>query len=176
MGRVLKAAPGTPFSSSYCRLTRYGLTGIPANDSPPRLERLNMTTDASEAALTDALTVVREYLNLMEQRDLEQAQERLADQVRIVFPGPFHAKSAADIPAYAKQRYRSIGKSYQRQEAFPMDSGEYRVICTGTLSGTTLHGTDFEGVRFIDVFTVKDGKITTQDVWNDLRESGVLDT
>lgn len=125
--------------------------------------------------LADALTVVREYLQWMEQRDLEQAQKRLADQVRIVFPGPFHAKSAADIPAYAKQRYRSIGKTYQRQEAFPMDSGEYRVICTGTLSGTTLHGTDFEGVRFIDMFTVKDGKITTQDVWNDLRESGVLD-
>lgn len=131
-----------------------------------------MTTDALEAALT----VVREYLDAMERRDLEQAQALLADDVAIVFPGPFHAKSAADIPAYAKERYRTIGKTYQRQEAFPMESGEFRVICTGTLSGITLNGTDFEGVRFIDMFTVKDGIITSQEVWNDLRESGVLDT
>jgi hypothetical protein len=40
-----------------------------------------------------------------------------------------------------------------------------------TLHGENLHGVQFEGVRYI---VVQGGKITSQQVWNDLAESGVL--
>ena len=47
------------------------------------------------------------------------------------------------------------------------------VYVTGTLHGERPDGTPFEGIRFIDRFEVKAGKILKQDVWNDLAEAGV---
>ena len=40
----------------------------------------------------------------------------------------------------------------------------------GTLAGEWPDGTAFSGIRFIDRFEVTDGKITQQDVWNDIAE------
>ena len=37
-----------------------------------------------------------------------------------------------------------------------------------------LNGVAFEGIRYVDVFIIKDGLITEQHVWNDFGESGVL--
>jgi hypothetical protein len=44
------------------------------------------------------------------------------------------------------------------------------VYCFGTLYGEWSDGTPFSGVRFIDRFTIKDGLLTDQRVWNDLAE------
>ena len=42
------------------------------------------------------------------------------------------------------------------------------MVCHGTLHGEWPDGTAFEGVRFVDRFTIANGKITSQMVWNDL--------
>ena len=44
------------------------------------------------------------------------------------------------------------------------------VHCHGTLSGTFADGAEFQGIRFIDRFTVRDGKLVDQRVWNDMAE------
>jgi hypothetical protein len=44
------------------------------------------------------------------------------------------------------------------------------VTCFGNLHGVWLDGTSFKDIRFIDRFTLKNGKITFQEVWNDLGE------
>jgi hypothetical protein len=44
------------------------------------------------------------------------------------------------------------------------------VYCFGTLYGELLDGTPYSGIRFIDRFTVKDGKLVDQNVWNDMGE------
>jgi len=44
------------------------------------------------------------------------------------------------------------------------------VYCYGTLSGEWLDGRAFADIRFIDRFTVVDGKLLDQTVWNDLAE------
>ena len=49
------------------------------------------------------------------------------------------------------------------------------VVVTGTLHGENLAGVPFQGVRFIDRYIVRDGRIALQQVWNDLAESGVLE-
>jgi hypothetical protein len=38
------------------------------------------------------------------------------------------------------------------------------------LYGVWCDGSAFNGIRFIDRFTITDGKITSQQVWNDLAE------
>jgi hypothetical protein len=44
------------------------------------------------------------------------------------------------------------------------------MYCYGTLYGELLDGTPYSGIRFIDRFTVKDGKLVDQMVWNDMAE------
>jgi len=45
------------------------------------------------------------------------------------------------------------------------------VYCHGTLSGEWPDGSAFSGIRFIDRFTVRAGKLADQTVWNDLAET-----
>ena len=40
-----------------------------------------------------------------------------------------------------------------------------------TFDGGVLDGTPYSGVRFIDRFTVRDGKLVDQRVWNDLAQT-----
>ena len=44
------------------------------------------------------------------------------------------------------------------------------IYCFGTLYGELLDGTPYSGIRFIDRFTVRDGKLVDQMVWNDMAE------
>jgi hypothetical protein len=46
----------------------------------------------------------------------------------------------------------------------------------GTLYGLNNFGIEFAGVRYIDRFVVEGGLIVSQEVWNDLAESGVLNS
>ena len=73
--------------------------------------------------------------------------------------------SLEQLVASAKGRYRSAKKVYQRTE-----SSENAVYCYGSLHGELLDGTPYSGIRFIDRFTVKDGKLVDQMVWNDMAE------
>ena len=47
-------------------------------------------------------------------------------------------------------------------------AGETVVYSIGTLYGEFADGRSFEGVRFIDRFTVRDGMLIDHRVWNDL--------
>ncbi len=122
-----------------------------------------------------AIERVQRYLRLMQERELESAQEALADNVEIVFPGPARFDTAAAIAAGGGRRYKNIRKTFASTEAYRAPDGMVRVIQQGTLSGENLHGKPFSGVRYVDMFLVKDDKILRQDVFNDLEISGVLD-
>ena len=49
------------------------------------------------------------------------------------------------------------------------------VFTLGTLYGVDNEGEKFEGIRFLDVHTVRDGKIVDKVVFNDLSEAGIVD-
>ena len=48
--------------------------------------------------------------------------------------------------------------------------GVTTVYSLGTLYGEWPDGTPFEGNRYVDRFTVRDGLIVTMEVWNDSAE------
>jgi uncharacterized membrane protein YjjB (DUF3815 family) len=108
---------------------------------------------------------VKAYLDAMERRDLATAKSFLAPGFFMVFPGNKRFDSLEQLVASAKERYRSARKAYEKTEA----SGN-SVYCFGTLFGELLDGTPYSGIRFIDRFTVKDGKLVDQMVWNDMAE------
>ena len=94
--------------------------------------------------MSKAEEIVRQYLAAMERRDLAAAKA---------------------LVEWAKGRYRSARKTYDRYET----CGD-AVYCYGTLNGELLDGSSYSGSRFIDRFTVRDGKLADQNVWNDMAE------
>ena len=109
---------------------------------------------------------VRAYLDAMERRGLAAAKGFLAPGFHMVFPGNKRFDSLEQLVEWAKGRYRSAKKIY-----VAFDSSNEFVFCYGTLHGELLDGTAYSGIRFIDRFTVKDGKLVDQNVWNDMGKS-----
>lgn len=99
----------------------------------------------------------------MERRDLTAAAALLAPGFTMTFPGGVTMTALEDLVAWSAQRYRFVRKTYA---AF--DEAPGVVHCHGTLSGEWNDGTPFSGIRFIDRFELKDGKLIQQDVWNDM--------
>jgi len=116
-----------------------------------------------------AENTVRDYLAAMEARDLGRAQRLLAPGFTMEFPGPVRMQSLDQLLAWAKPRYRFARKSYERYDTCAAD-GATVVYCFGTLSGEWLDGTPFSDIRFIDRFTLRDGLLLDQTVWNDMGE------
>jgi ketosteroid isomerase-like protein len=121
----------------------------------------------------DALGVVRRYLRATEERRLEEAEAMLAPEAVLIFPGGRY-RSVREMVAAAAGRYRWVRKHEEEWDVAARRDGTAIVITTGTLSGENLNGVSFEGVRYIDRFLVRGGKIVRQQVWNDLDASGVL--
>ena len=120
-----------------------------------------------------AAKIVRTYLRLVEERDLDAASEFLADDVSIVFPGGRTFGSLTDQVASSAGRFRSVKKTLDHLDVVS-DGAETTVYVYGTLAGQALDGSSFDGVRFIDRFALNDGQIVSQMVWNDLAEVGAL--
>ena len=122
------------------------------------------------APVPDAATVVRDFLGAMEARDLDAAKALLSDEFVMIFPGTGEMRGLDELIVWAKDRYKSVGKVYERYDVAPAEEGVV-VYCYGTLQGDWLDGSAFKDIRFIDRFTVRDGKIIDQRVWNDMGET-----
>jgi hypothetical protein len=106
----------------------------------------------------------------MQERDLKAAAALLAPGFEMHFPGHPAMHALDELVNWAKGRYNSIAKDYERFDE-SWAEGYTVVYCSGTLRGVWLDGSNFEGVRFIDRFEIADGKIRRQDVWNDLADT-----
>lgn len=121
-----------------------------------------------------ARDLVQTFLRRMEERDLAAAEAMMADNAVIIFPGNRRFSSQHEMVAGAKGRYQWVKKTFDQMDAFSPDDGTEVVYIMGTLYGVNNSGVAFEGVRYIDRFVLRDGKIVEQHVWNDLAEMGVL--
>ncbi len=110
------------------------------------------------------------YLAAMEERDLERARSFLAEDFTMTFPGGARFESVEELVDWSKNRYRSIKKTIEDVHEVPLEEGA-AAYCSGTLAGEWPNGSPFSGIRFIDRFSVRDGKLTDQQVWNDLAEA-----
>ena len=115
--------------------------------------------------MNKAEEIVRQYLAAMERRDLPAARALLAPGFHMVFPGGRRFDTLEALGEGARGRYRAARKTYDRYET----CGD-AVYCYGTLNGELLDGSSYSGIRFIDRFTVRDGKLADQNVWNDMAE------
>lgn len=120
------------------------------------------------------IELVQTFLRTMENRELDVAQAMMADDAIIIFPGGKQYANQHDMVASAKGRYQWVKKTFDHIDHLRRDDGTEVVTIMGTLYGVNNQSIAFEGVRYIDRFVVRNGKITEQHVWNDLAETGVL--
>lgn len=128
-----------------------------------------MLTPASNET---ACRTVLDYLRAMEARDLDAAQGFLAAGAVLVFPGGRRLTSVHEVAAGSARRYRHVAKTIDRCEAWPTADG-ISVLVTGTLYGEWADGERFDGIRFMDLFDLADGRITGQYVLNETAEIAI---
>lgn len=114
--------------------------------------------------------IILSYLAAMETRNLQLARSFLARNFVMTFPGGAQFGSPAELLAWSKDRYKSIAKKIAGVHEVPAEEGAV-VYCMGTLAGEWPDGSTFDDIRFIDRFTVRDGLLVDQQVWNDLAEA-----
>lgn len=112
---------------------------------------------------------VKNFLRIMEERDLETAKTYLAPDFKMTFPGGITMNSLDELVAWSKGRYRKVTKTFEDFDEF-QDGEDTVVYSTGMLNGEALDGSAISEVRYIDRFVFRDGKIVDQQVWNDLAE------
>lgn len=118
---------------------------------------------------TLATQVVQDFLAAMEAREIDRARGYLSPDFFMIFPGDNRFDDLEAMIAWARPRYNWVAKRYDRYDTAPGEDGTI-VFCYGTLYGEWPDGRPFEGIRFIDRFTIRDGKIVDQRVWNDMAE------
>src|SRR5512145_2811648 len=164
--RLLEGYDASVREALMRRITRAVRATIAAV-APASYMRGGVAARAPGKALPDATAAVREFLKAMEARDLAGACVHLASGFAMTLPGGVRLDSLEALVDWARPRYRFAKKRYERFDEAP-DEETTVVYCFGTLSGEWSDGSTFEGIRFIDRFTVKEGKLVDQMVWNDL--------
>lgn len=122
------------------------------------------------SALPDPVDIVRRFLSAMETRDIDKAGSLLAAGFSMRFPGTEAMTTLPELLDWARPRYRFVRKTYGGFDALQGPDRAAIVYCRGTLSGEWPDGTAFQDIRFIDRFEIEAGRITRQDVWNDIAE------
>jgi hypothetical protein len=118
-------------------------------------------------SLGPAGQLVWDFLTLFAERRYAEANAYLAPGCRMLFPGGVTFTDCTEIPKRAAASYRWVKKVFEHFDEHETPDGTV-VYNFGTLRGEWPDGEPFEGVRYIDRFIVRGGKIADQKVWNDL--------
>jgi ketosteroid isomerase-like protein len=130
-----------------------------------------MTDDTEQALVIQAKEIVERDLALSMVPDHAGAAQCLTPGFGMIFTGGRRFSGPGESAAFNALRYRWVKKRFLRTDAaFDPETGEVRVFNTGHLYGEWPDGTPFESNRYIDIFVVREGRITEAQVWNDSAE------
>ena len=146
------------------------LVTVMIHDMPRENYYRGRTARTPAPARPDPSNLVQSFLSAMEAREIDVAQAMLGEEFVMNFPAAPPMHTLQELIDWAKPRYRFVKKTYEGYDAMQGVGDQAIVYCRGTLSGEWLDGAAFAGIRFIDRFEITDGKITCQDVWNDIAD------
>ena len=111
--------------------------------------------------------IILKYLKAMESWNIDLAKSFLSSEFFIKCPGGLSFSTLEDFLKWAKTRYKSVKKEIEVIDLSFRGTDTF-VYCHGTLNGKWLDDTNFFNIRFIDKFLIRESKIVTQEIWNDL--------
>lgn len=119
--------------------------------------------------MSEAKSIVESFLRTVERRDLVGARAFLGPGFVMIFPGGRRFTALEDLVAWSQTRGRGVRKIFERLDE--VRTGDETVVYSfGTLEGQWADGMPFAGIRFLDRFTLRGGRIVEQRVWNDMGE------
>jgi len=120
---------------------------------------------------TDPAALVEAYLRTLMIPDPAGARRFIAPGVEIVFTGARIMNDPGQCAAFNAKRYKWVKKRFEHTHVVVGSSpGQTIVYNTGTLHGEWPDGSPFEGNRYVDRYTLRDGLIVRMEVWNDSGE------
>jgi hypothetical protein len=131
-----------------------------------RMDHPSTSRPGTTLSAKDAGALALAFLRAMEDRDLAGAQAFLAPGARLIFPGGVVYASLDDLVTGSARKYASVRKRIEALDVVPGPDQDVAYVF-GTLYGRWRDDSPFEGIRFIDRFTIRAGRIVRQDVWND---------
>jgi len=117
--------------------------------------------------------VVEEFFDRMGDDDRrETIGDLFAEDAVITLPGvEFSGRNAPDkFLSFLAPRYEWADKEFDRWLVV-----DDHVVSLGTLYGVDADGEEFSGVRYADIYEVRDGLIHRLDIYNDLAVDGVIE-
>jgi len=99
--------------------------------------------------MNEANNLVTQFLQALEEREIDTASALLAPEVEMIFPGGAVFTRLEDLVAWAKPRYRWVRKAVTRMDTAETQDGT-AVFCQGTLYGEWPDGASFDNIRFAD--------------------------
>ena len=115
------------------------------------------------------VTVVKSFLDAMRRRDFAAMEKLMAPEFKMTVSGSSVFKHPREFAAQSGKRQKSARKTTDRYDEIPTVDGGV-VFAMGSMAGEWLNGTTYSGVRYIDRFEVKHGKIVDMNVWSDMSE------
>jgi hypothetical protein len=116
-----------------------------------------------------AIDVVREFLDALGRRDLETARAYLAPGFTMTVSGNYRFRALDEFAAFSASRNGPVRKHVDGLEACEAPVG-VAVYASGTMAGSWLDGSTFQGVRYCDRFVLRDGLIAEMQVWSDMAD------
>lgn len=113
---------------------------------------------------------MRFFWAAIEAGDLLSAKALIAPNFAMVFLGNKRHDSMAALLASSNSLYRKVGEFIEGIDALD-GRGKIIIYSYGTPHGEWLDGREFDGVRFVVLSEIADGKIVAQEVWNDSGEA-----
>ena len=113
------------------------------------------------------LESVKEYVKAMGSLEISKAQSFVGSDFSATYPGGRVFTSLSECAAWSKAHYQRLEMSPEHFDQCHNEK-ETVVYCYGTLSGVNLDGSQFTEIRCVDRFTVIEGLIRSQQLWNDL--------
>nr|WP_315430239.1 nuclear transport factor 2 family protein [uncultured Albidiferax sp.] len=134
-----------------------------------------MTFDTPQPPANDAglqaQTLVESFLRTIMVPDPQGARAFVSPGLRIRFTGGREMRDPSECSRFNAGRYAWVKKRFEQTDVVAgATEAEAIVYNIGTLYGAWPDGTAFEGNRYVDRYTVRDGLIVQMDVWNDSAE------
>ncbi|MSO98865.1 MAG: hypothetical protein EXR11_11715 [Rhodospirillaceae bacterium] len=113
--------------------------------------------------------VVKTFLDAMGQRDFAGMESVMGPGFKMTVTGGAVFIHPREFAAQSKGRQKSATKTTDRYEEIPNAEGAV-VYSIGSMAGEWNNGTKYSGIRYIDRFEIKNGKIVDMNVYSDMSE------
>lgn len=133
------------------------------------VDEVGIVVAAARGPRAEAIDVARDFMDAIERGDLAGATALVAPDFVLRAPGAASFRALTEFAEFGRGRYRELHKTDRQFDACEAAAGIV-VYAHGVLTGRWLDGSEFRGLRYIDRFLIRDGRIAELQVLNELGE------